>query len=87
MGTKENPIAYATQKLTDTQRNWAVIEKQAYAIICALKTFDPIIFGVQIFIMTDHNPLWFLTEKAPKNSKQARWSLLLPRYNFQKIHR
>ena len=42
-GTEEHTIAYVSQKFTDSQRNWAVIENETYAIIWALKTFDPII--------------------------------------------
>ena len=33
----EKPIAFASSKLSQTQRNWATIEKEAYAVIYALR--------------------------------------------------
>ncbi|GFW56291.1 retrovirus-related Pol polyprotein from transposon opus [Trichonephila clavipes] len=45
---KENPIAFFSKKLTETQTRWATIEREAYAVIEALKRFDSWIFGAEI---------------------------------------
>jgi len=50
-------VAYGSQKLTQTQCAWSNIERDAYAVVWALKRFRPIIFGSQISVFTDHNPL------------------------------
>ena len=34
---EEHPIAFTSQKLNKTQRNWATVEKAAYAALCALR--------------------------------------------------
>ena len=41
------------------------------------------LFGSKIIIHSDHNPLTFLTESAPKSSKLMRWSLALAEYNIE----
>ena len=48
----EQPLAFASQKLTDTQMSWSTstIEREAYAVIWALNRFQDIIFGTQVFI-------------------------------------
>ena len=69
---EEHAIAYGSQKLTPTQCAWSTIEKEAYAVVWALNRFRPIIFGSQIAVFTDHNPLKFLTECAPKSAKLTR---------------
>ena len=78
---QEHPIAFASQKLTPTQCAWATIEREAYAVIWALSRFRDIVFGSHITIFVDHNPLKYLTERAPKSAKLTRWALALQEYD------
>ena len=82
---EEHPIAFASAKLTASQVNWSTVEKEAYAIIHALKKFDSFIYGKPIQVVTDHNPLCYITEAAPDNPKLTRWKLGLQRYNIVSI--
>ena len=86
MDGREFPIAFASSKLTGPQLNWSTIEKEAYAIIHALQKFDYLIFGREIHLYTDHDPLQYLAVSAPKSSKLTRWALSLSRYNIQVHH-
>ncbi|GFU37640.1 retrovirus-related Pol polyprotein from transposon opus [Trichonephila clavipes] len=79
---KENPIAFFSKKLTETQTRWATIEREAYAVIEALKRFDSWIFGAEIEVISDHNPLTYLTLTTPQSAKLTRWALALQRYNI-----
>ena len=71
----EKPIAFASAKLTSTQMAWSAIEREAYAVIFALKKFRNFIFATKITVYSDHNPLMYLRECAPKSSKLTRWAL------------
>ena len=42
----EQPLAFASQKLTDTQMVWSTIEREAYAVIWALNRFRDIIYAI-----------------------------------------
>jgi hypothetical protein len=75
------PVAFASSKLSETQRRWATIEKECYALIWSLKKFKPWIFCVPTVVQTDHNPLTYLTNTAPKNSKLMRWLLAIQEFN------
>ena len=44
---KHVPIAFCSTKLTDSQKNWAVIEKETVAVLVALRKFIIIIKCVQ----------------------------------------
>ncbi|GFU57547.1 retrovirus-related Pol polyprotein from transposon 17.6 [Trichonephila clavipes] len=79
---KENPIAFFSKKLTETQTRWATIEREAYAVIEALKRFDSWIVGAKIEVISDHNPLTYLTLTTPQSAKLTRWALALQRYNI-----
>ena len=79
----ECPISFFSTKLTATQKNWSTIEREAFAVLLALKKFRQWSFGSKIIIHSDHNPLTFLTESAPKSSKPMRWSLALAEYDIE----
>ncbi|GFR33257.1 hypothetical protein TNCT_496361 [Trichonephila clavata] len=67
--------------------NWSTIEQEAYAMLSALKKFDCWIFGSQIEVVSDHNPLTFLTKGLPHDTKLARWAIGLQRYDLQIMYR
>lgn len=81
----ERVVAYASAKLTGSQINWSTIEKEAFAVIFGLKKFDQFIYGREVIIESDHNPLAYLTAAIPHNPKLVRWRLALDRYNITKI--
>nr|XP_042908182.1 uncharacterized protein LOC122271326 [Parasteatoda tepidariorum] len=80
------PISFASQKLNKVQQNWATIEREAYAVVWSIKKFENYVFGANIDIITDHNPLIFLQKSAPQSAKLQRWALALQRYNIHITH-
>jgi len=74
---KEYPLAFFSIKLNGTQKAWATVHKEAYAILAALKKFRHWVFGAEIHIFPDHSPLTFLSKSAPKSSKLMLWCLAL----------
>ena len=57
------PIAYASKSLTQTEINYAQIEKEMYAIIFGCKKFHHYIYGRRIRVETDHKPLIPVSKK------------------------
>ncbi|GFX29450.1 retrovirus-related Pol polyprotein from transposon opus [Trichonephila clavipes] len=81
------PIAFASQKFNATQKNWASIEKEAWAVSYGLNKFDKWIYGAKVEIISDHNPLKYLNQTTPKSPKLTRWALALQRWNHPITHR
>jgi len=79
----ERPIAFASRKLSGPQLGWATIEKEAYAIIWALNRFRNILYGSAITIFSDHNPLQYIRDCAPKSAKLLRWALALQEFDVE----
>ena len=79
----EQPLAYASQKLTGPQSAWSTIEREAYAIIWALNRFKDIVYGARITVFCDHNPLQYIKECAPKSAKLLRWALALQEFDIE----
>lgn len=79
-------IAFLSKKLTPAQRKWSAIEREAYAIVWSLGCLDTWLFGNKVKILTDHDPLTFLTRSAPSSARLMRWSLALQKYNLEIAH-
>ena len=79
----EQPLAFASHKLTGPQCAWSTIEREAYVIICALQKFRDTVFGSKILVMCDNNPLLYIRDCAPKSAKLLRWSLVLQEFNLE----
>ena len=76
----EKVIQYISHVLSPTQRKWAVIEREAYAVVYAITKLRPYLFGAQFTVYTDHKPLKSLFTKEMNNTKVQRWGVLLADY-------
>ena len=51
------PICYASRSFTETEKRFAVIEKEALAACWACEKFNDYILGLEFLLETDHKPL------------------------------
>lgn len=81
---EDAPVAYASRTLTQTEVHYAQIEKELLAVVFACTKFNDYIYGKQIQIETDHQPLVTILNKpiytAP--ARLQRMMLRLQKYNF-----
>jgi len=71
----ERPVCFISRKLTPQQRNYSVIEKQAFALLTAVRSFSVYFVSEPVKVFTDHSPLQFLNRMSPHNQKLLRWNL------------
>jgi len=83
----EHPVCYYSKRLNSHQQNYATVEKEAFALISAVRVFN-IYFGTHpVTVYSDHSPLQFLKKMSNHNQKLLRWSLELQEYNLEILHR
>ena len=83
------PVVYASRSLTETERCYAQIEKEALAITWACEKFSEYILGKQISIETDHKPLVPLLSSKRLDDlppRVLRFRLRLMRFAFSIVH-
>ena len=80
-GNGEQPIHFLSHKLSDTQRKWPIIEKEAFAIYYALQKLDHYLHGAKFTIKCDHKPLKYLFSSEMKNRKIQIWAMAISSYN------
>ncbi|GFV96787.1 transposon Tf2-8 polyprotein [Trichonephila clavipes] len=83
-GSDEHPIEYASRLLlTPAERNYSTTEREALAVVWALKKFCGYIEGMEITVASDHQPLkWLLNLKSP-TGRLARWALEIQSFNLK----
>lgn len=76
------PIEYASRMLTNAERNYSTTEKEALAVIWALKKFRGYIESSKVTVFTDHQALkWVLSAVSPEG-RLARWALALMQFDL-----
>jgi hypothetical protein len=70
-------IAYYSQKLTDPQTLYSIIELELLSIVETLKEFHTILYGHSIVVYTDHKNLTFGNFKS---DRVKRWRLIVESY-------
>lgn len=85
------PVAFFSRTLNDCEKKHSAIEKEAYAIVEALRKWKHYLLGRHFQIITDQKSVSFMFDnKQPgkiKNDKIMRWRIELSNYSFDIIYR
>ena len=86
-GGSERPIAFVSRSLTSAERNYSQLDKEALAIVFAVKKFHPYLHGHNFRIYSDHQPLKHLFDENRQipnlaSARIQRWALLLAAYSY-----
>ena len=84
----EKPIGFVSRSLTDTEKKYPQIEKEALSCVFGVKKFHSYLCGHHFTLITDHKPLTTLFSEKKAISPQAsgriqRWSLTLSAYEYE----
>lgn len=62
------PINFWSLKLSNTQRKWRIIKKEAFAIFYSLSKLDHYLNGTEFVIKNDHKSLKYLLDSQMQKS-------------------
>ena len=84
---KEVVFACNGRGLNRTEQNYSTTEREALALIEAIKKFQPYLHNRTFTVFTDHSSLRWLMNVEDATGRVARWSLLLQQYDFDIVCR
>ena len=80
-------VSYWSHQLTKAERNYSTIEREALAVVGAVKEFYPYLHGFKFKLITDHNPLVSLKDLKDMGGRLVRWMLFLQQFDYSFEHR
>ncbi|KAJ0172353.1 hypothetical protein K1T71_012326 [Dendrolimus kikuchii] len=84
----ERPVAYASRALTPAERAYSQIDREALAIVYAVRKYHQYLYGREFILRTDHKPLTYIFGNkvgipVMAASRLQRWAILLSGYNYK----
>jgi transposase InsO family protein len=82
------PVLYTSKTLSVAERNYSQLDREALAIVYAVKRLHKYLYGRTFRIITDHRPLEFIFKQdgcksAHANQRVIRWGVFLSNYDYQ----
>ena len=86
---KLHPCAFFSRRLTTSERNYDVGNRELLAVKLALEEWRHWLEGCEhpFIVWTDHRNLVYIQTAKRLNSRQARWALFFGRFNFTLTYR
>ena len=79
---KGRPIAFVSEKLSGATLNYSTYDKEFYAIIRALETWEHYLLPKEFVIHTDHQSLKHLKGQGKLNKRQGKWTEFLETFPY-----
>ena len=79
---RKEPIQFCSRKLSDVERKYDIVEKEALAIYWGIKRLRPFLIGNKFVERTDHCLLKFIFNSSKCSPKVIRWQMELQENDF-----
>ena len=87
-GSEEKVIAYASRKLSQSERQYCITRKELLSVYYFVTYFKHYLLGRHFTVRTDHRSLcWLLNWKDPNTSQYCRWRQELEIYDMEVQYR
>ncbi|GFT63226.1 retrovirus-related Pol polyprotein from transposon 297 [Nephila pilipes] len=85
---KGQPVSFGSRSLTNSEKNYAQIEKELLAIVFSFEKYHNFVYGRKVAIQSDHNPLMVIVKKPVHkiSSRMQRMIFKLLKYDFEIIY-
>lgn len=82
-----HPIAYFSEKLSGAHANYSTYDKELYALVRALHTWQHYLFPKEFVIHSDHESLKYLKGQGKLSKRHAKWVEFLEQFPYVIKHK
>ncbi|KAL1920943.1 uncharacterized protein VTP21DRAFT_11578 [Calcarisporiella thermophila] len=79
-------ISYASRGLHRSEKNYAITDLEALAVVWAIGHFRHYLAGRHFWLHTDHSALRWVFRSENPTGRMARWSIFLSQFDFTTKH-
>jgi hypothetical protein len=80
------PVAYYSKKMTSTQSNYEIHNKELLAVICCIAEWDGMLRSLKKFtVITNHRNLEYFRKPQQLSERQMRWAQFLGKFPNMEI--
>ena len=88
----EKPITFISRTLNLAEKKYSQLEKEALAIVFAVRKLHHYLYGLHFTLYSDHKPLQYLLDESRQipilaSSRIQRWALTLAAYSYTIKHK
>lgn len=84
---KSRVISYGAKGLSDAEKKYSQIEKEALSLVWAVDRFYMYLYGRKFELLTDHKPLEFIFGSRSKpHARIDRWIIRLSRFDYKVVY-
>lgn len=84
---RNTPCRFLVQEIVPAEINYATTEREALAIVWAVRLLRPYLMGYPCKVNSDHKACEALFRQVSSNRRLTKWRLLLSDYKFDVEHR
>ncbi len=82
-----HPIVYFSEKLSGHTLNYSTYDKELYALVRALKTWQHYLYPKEFVIHSDHESLKYIKGQGKLNKRHAKWVEFLEQFPYVIKHK
>ncbi len=76
------PIAYFSEKLKNAQLNYPVYDKELYAVVRCLQTWQHYLLAKEFIIYSDHESIKYLSGQKQSDKRYMKWIAFLEQFPY-----
>ena len=81
------PVAYFSEKLSGPSLNYSTYDKELFALVRALETWQHYLWPKEFVIHSDHESLKHIRSQAKLNRRHAKWVEFVESFSYVIKHK